>query len=460
MRTFKFDGGIHPMHANHEGKSPTREMPIQDFISDTMCIPMAMHLGAPSEPCVAAGDHVKLGQIIGTPVGGLGLPVHASVSGEVISVEKKMYTGGAPVMCVTIKNDFQDEWVEGISGLGNVESADPAAIIPAVKNAGVCGMGGASFPSHVKMAVPEGKRCDVIIINGAECETFLTADDRLMRETPNRVVDGLRAVMRALNVENGVIAIENNKPEAIAAIEKAASGREGVEVVRLKTKYPQGGEKQLIKAVTGREVPSGKLPLDANAIVFNVATACAIADAVTDGIPLISRITTVTGCVKTPKNLKLRIGTIVADAVGECGGYSEDIGKLVLGGGMTGLAVPDDDVPLAKASGGIVAYSVKDAPHTDEGPCIRCGRCVEACPMRLNPYRLKNLCDSNELDRAKDENALDCIVCGCCSYVCPAERFITASIKNGKDKIMAAARARAEAEKAKAAAETAKGGNK
>ena len=428
------------MHGMHEGKLPTRNVPVQEFVSDTMCILMGMHLGAPSTPCVQKGDHVKVGQVIGEPVGFLGLPVHASVSGEVIDVSPRPYLGAAPMMCVTIKNDFQDEWVEGVKGYGNVETVDPSLIVPAIKNAGICGMGGASFPTHVKFAVKEGQYCDTIILNGAECETFRTADYRLRLETPLRVVDGLRAAMRALNVKRGVIAIEDNKPEAIEMMKKTAQGRDGVEVMTLKTKYPQGGEKQLIQAVTGRQVPQKKLPLDVHTIVLNVGTAAAIADAVIDGKPLISRITTVTGCVKEPKNLLLRVGTIFADAIGECGGYSEEPGKIAAGGGMTGLCAPNDEIPMTKATNGIVVYNQQDAKSLEEGPCIRCGRCVEACPIGLNPYLLKHYCDAEKLDLAAKNNVMDCIVCGCCSFACPARRWLTAAFKNAKDQIAAAAK--------------------
>ena len=428
------------MHSEHEGKQPTREVPVREFVSDTVCIQMGMHLGPPSNPIVQKGDHVKVGQVIGEPVGFLGIPVHASVSGEVVDVGPKAQLGAVPGICVTIKNDFQDEWVEELPALGNVETVDPEKIVPAIKAAGICGMGGACFPTHVKLTVGEGKYCDTLILNGAECETFLTADHRLMLESPQRVVDGLRAAMRAVNCKRGIIAIEDNKKDAIAVMQKAIQGREGVEVVTLKTKYPQGGEKQLIKAVTGREVPSGKLPLDVHTIVLNVGTAAAIADAVTDGKPLISRITTVTGCVKEPANLLLRIGTIVADAIGECGGYSEDVGKLVMGGGMTGFCAPNDDVSISKSSGGIVAYNEKAAVSMEEGPCIRCGRCVEACPVGLNPYLLKPMCDADNLKAAKANDVMECIVCGSCSYVCPANRQLTAAFKNAKDKIALAAR--------------------
>ena len=401
---------------------------------------MSMHLGAPSKPCVSKGDHVKIGQLIGGPVGGLGLPVHASISGEVTAVEPRLITGAGPVMCVCIQNDFADEWADGIQGYGNVETVDPALIVPAIKAAGICGMGGASFPAHVKLTLPEGKTCDTIILNGAECETFLTADYRLMIEEPRRVVDGLRAEMRALGVKRGVIAIEDNKMEAIESMRKAAAGREGVEIAVLRTKYPQGGEKQLIHAVTGRQVPSGKLPIEVHTIVTNVATAAAIADAVIDGKPLISRITTVTGKVVNPSNLRVRIGTVVADMIGECGGYSEEAAKIVMGGGMTGVCTASADIPIAKANGGIVVYNEKDAKSVDEEPCIRCARCVQACPMGLDPYKLKHLCDAGNLEGAKANHVMDCILCGCCSYACPSRRWLTAAFKNTKDAIAAAAR--------------------
>ncbi|MBR2699834.1 MAG: RnfABCDGE type electron transport complex subunit C, partial [Clostridia bacterium] len=276
-RTFR--GGVHPLHEAHEGKSPTSGVATRDFNAKAVSIMMGMHLGAPSTPCVQPGDHVKLGQVIGEPVGFLGLPVHASVSGEVLEVGPVQSVNNPAAMAVTIKNDFKDEWVE-LHPLGDVETCPVDQIVPAIKAAGICGMGGAAFPTHVKFAVKEGQYCDTIILNGAECETHLTCDHRLMLEKSGRIVDGLRAAMRALNVKRGVIAIEDNKPDAIEAMIKAAQGRNGVEVMPLQTKYPQGGEKQLIQVVTGREVPTKKLPLDVHVIVLNVGTAYAIADAV------------------------------------------------------------------------------------------------------------------------------------------------------------------------------------
>lgn len=436
MKKHSFKGGIHPLHALHEGKRATSGLRVRDFVSDTVCLAMDMHLGAPSTPCVKKGDHVKIGQVIGEPVGPRGIPVHASVSGQVTAVGMQQQLGSKPSMCVTIQNDFAEEWVE-LTGLGNVETAPVDKIIPAIRDAGICGMGGAGFPTHAKLTLPPGKSVDTILLNGAECETFLTSDHRLMLENPIRVVDGLRAAMRATGVQRGVIAIEDNKPDAIAEMEKAAHGREGVEIAVMRTKYPQGGEKQLIKAVTGREVPSGGLPMDAHVIVLNVGTAAAIADAVIDGKPLISRITTVTGAVRSPANLRLRIGTIVADIIGECGGYDGEPGKIFGGGSMTGICTPDDSVSMTKVTNGLVVLNEKQATLPEQTACIRCGRCVAACPTGLNPYRLMHLCEKGDLDAAKREHIMDCILCGSCSYVCPARRWLVASLKIAKEQLAA-----------------------
>lgn len=428
-----FRGGVHPAH---HSKRPTRYQPIQDFVSDTVRIIMSMHIGAPSVPCVKKGDQVKVGQVIGEPVGALGIPVHASVSGEVVSVDKISYLGAEPVQCITISNDFTDTWVE-LHPLGSVESVDPALIVPAIKNAGICGMGGASFPTHVKLSPREGQKCRVIIANGAECETHLTADHRLMLENSIRIVDGLRAAMRAVDAQEGIIAIEDNKPDAIAAMQKACHGRENVRVQVLRTKYPQGGEKQLIQAVTGKQVPSGKLPLDIGVVVLNVGTCAAIADAIIDGRPLIDRITTVTGAVAQPSNLRLRIGTITQDIIGECGGFLDSPGKICFGGAMTGLCLPDPTLPMAKSTNGIVVYTPEDATSVEEESCIRCGKCVSVCPIGLNAFEIKLAADKDDIEKARKLSVQDCILCGCCSYTCPARRWLTASFKMAKQKIAA-----------------------
>ena len=431
-----FRGGVHPAHGS---KAQTQGLATRSFVSDTVRIIMNMNIGAPSQPCVAKGDHVKIGQVIGEPVGFLGLPVHASVSGEVVSVEPIPYLSEQPAMCVTIHNDFADEWVE-LHPLGSVETVDPALIIPAIKNAGICGLGGASFPTHVKLSIKPEQKCDCIIANGAECETHLTCDHRLMLENPVRVVDGLRAAMRAINVKEGIIAIEDNKPDAIEAMRKACQGREGVRVQVLKTKYPQGGEKQLIEAVTGRQVPSGGLPIQAGVIVMNVATCAAVADAVIDGKPLVERIVTVTGAVRQPANLRLRIGTITEDIIGECGGCSGDVGKVIFGGAMTGMCAPNTSIPIAKATGGILVLDKQDAASVEEGPCLRCGKCVEVCPIGLHPLKIKIAADADRIDECKRLHVMDCTLCGSCSFICPAHRWLTASFKVAKQKLAAQAK--------------------
>ena len=431
-----FRGGVHPAHGS---KAQTQGLATRSFVSDTVRIIMNMNIGAPSQPCVAKGDHVKIGQVIGEPVGFLGLPVHASVSGEVVSVEPIPYLSEQPAMCVTIHNDFADEWVE-LHPLGSVETVDPALIIPAIKNAGICGLGGASFPTHVKLSIKPEQKCDCIIANGAECETHLTCDHRLMLENPVRVVDGLRAAMRAINVKEGIIAIEDNKPDAIEAMRKACQGREGVRVQVLKTKYPQGGEKQLIEAVTGRQVPSGGLPIQAGVIVMNVATCAAVADAVIDGKPLVERIVTVTGAVREPANLRLRIGTITEDIIGECGGFSGDVGKVIFGGAMTGMCAPNTSIPIAKATGGSLVLDKQDAASVEEGPCLRCGKCVEVCPIGLHPLKIKIAADADRIDECKRLHVMDCTLCGSCSFICPAHRWLTASFKVAKQKLAAQAK--------------------
>lgn len=436
-----FRGGVHPLREIHEGKPLTSSCAVRAVAPSMVVIPMGMHLGAPSKPCVQKGDFVKIGQRIADPVGGLGLPVHASVSGEVVAVEERQQLRAAPELCIVIQNDMRDEWVE-LTPVGEVETVEPEKIIPAVLEAGICGMGGASFPTHVKMNVPPDKHAEIVILNGAECEPYLTADHRNMLENGPRIVDGLRLILRATGVRRGVIAIEDNKPDAIAAMQKAAAGHEGIEVMALPTKYPQGGEKQLIEVVTGRQVPRGKLPADAGALVFNVSTAAAIADAVTLGKPLVERITTVTGCVNEPSNLRLRIGTTYAEALAACGGVREDAAKLFAGGPMTGLCAPNDSISITKATNGIVVFSEAQAVAFEEGPCIRCGRCVEACPIHLMPYQLKYDCEAGALSRAKDHGLMDCVACGACAYVCPARRHLTAAFKAAKDELAAKAKRR------------------
>ena len=436
-RTFK--GGVHPLSEIHEGKIFTEKEPLRRVAPGQVVIPVGQHIGAPSSPCVQKGDVVKIGQVIAEPVGGLGIPVHASGSGTVTAVEERQQLRAKPELCIEIENDMQNEWVE-LFPVGEVETVDPGKIIPAVKAAGICGMGGASFPTHIKMSIPEGKSADIIILNGCECEPYLTADHRNMLENADRIVDGLRLIMRATGISRGVIAVEDNKPDAVRKMQQAVKGREGCEVMKLKTKYPQGSEKQLIYSVTGREVPRGKLPIEAHALVFNVSTAQAIADAVTLGKPLVERITTVTGNVNQPGNLLIPIGTRMQDAVEACGGLKENTGKIFVGGPMTGLCAPGLSVSLCKNNNGLVVFDNKQSRLMEEGPCIRCGKCVSACPIGLFPYEMKFRIEKGDLDAAKEYGLMDCVLCGACSFICPANRYLTASFKTAKDELAAKAR--------------------
>lgn len=433
-----FQGGVHPLHQIGEGKPLTQACPIRAFTADTVVIPVGMHLGAPSTPCVAKGQRVKIGEVIAQPVGGFGLPVHASVSGEVLFVEERQMLKSRPEFCIGIQNDHRDEWAE-LKPL-NAQSANPAEIITAVKNAGICGMGGAAFPTHVKMSIPEGKQADIVILNGAECEPFLTADHRMMLEHSARIVEGLKLILRATSAGRGIIAIETNKPDAIACMREAVLGESAIGVLPLKTKYPQGSEKQLIHVVTGREVPRGKLPLDAGALVFNVSTAAAIYDAVAFGKPLIERVTTVTCGVKEPANLLLRVGTRYEDAINACGGLIDGARKVFAGGPMTGLCAADLNVTITKATNGIVVFDEHQAKTVEESACIRCARCVNVCPTNLHPYLMRSDLDRRDTDSAKQHGLMDCVLCSACSYICPARRYLSSSFKAAREDLAAKAR--------------------
>lgn len=401
-------------------------------------IPMQQHIGAPCEPIVKAGDEVKVGQKIGEAKGFVSVPVHSSVSGKVVAVEPRLYTGGTVVTCVVIESDMQNTLCPDIAPKGTIETLTADEIKNVIKEAGIVGMGGAAFPTHVKLAPPPDKKVDTVILNGAECEPYLTADHRLMLESPEDVVDGLKALMKALGVKKGFIGIESNKPDAIEAIYNAAKGIEGIEVVALKTKYPQGAEKQLIYACTGREVPSGGLPADAGVVVNNVGTAAAVAKAIKTGMPLVERIVTITGAgVKTPKNLMVKIGTSFREVVEQCGGLNGQAGKIVAGGPMMGITQFSLDVPVIKGTSGILILSEQEARLPKPSNCIRCGKCVEVCPINLMPINISANALLDRFEQAEALHALDCIECGSCSFVCPAKRPLVDSIRVAKREIMA-----------------------
>lgn len=435
MKKLTFKGGTHPPHS----KKATEKIALAKAETPKIVvIPMQQHIGAPCDPIVNIGDIVKVGQKIGEAKGFVSVPVHSSVSGKVIAIEPRMYTGGTKVTCVVIENDRQDTIHESVSSKGSLESLSADDIKNIIKEAGIVGMGGAAFPTHVKLAPPPEKKVDTIILNGAECEPYLTADHRLMLESPEEVVFGLQGLMKSLNVMKGYIGIEDNKLDAIEVMQKAAEGKDGIEVVALHAKYPQGAEKQLIYACTKRQVPSGGLPADVGVVVNNVGTAAAVGKAIKTGMPLVERIVTITGeGINNPKNLLVKIGTSFKDIVEQCGGFKGNPQKLIAGGPMMGIAQFYLDVPVIKGTSGILVLGEEESRLPEASNCIRCGKCVGVCPINLMPANLSAHALLNNFDQAESLNAMDCIECGSCSFVCPAKRPLVESIRLAKREIVA-----------------------
>ncbi len=433
MKLKTFPGGLHPP----DNKQWSAAKAIETCpLPDELVIPLSQHIGAPAEACVAKGDQVKKGQVIGQAKGFVSVPVHASTSGEVIAVEPRPHPSGRDLPAVVIRPDGEDLWIEGLSPAA-AASLTPDQLRERIRSAGVVGLGGATFPAHVKLSPPEGKRIDTLILNGVECEPYLTADHRLMLEEPERILAGVDILRRALGVEAAYIGIEANKPDAIALMEEKAAGR-GIEIVPLEVKYPQGAEKQLIQAVTGREVPSGGLPMDVGVVVQNVGTAAAVCDAVADGHPLIERICTVTGPgVAEPKNLRIRIGTPLNHLVAVCGGLVGDPAKIIMGGPMMGTTQLSLDVPATRGTSGVLLFRAGDVPLRSAGPCIRCGRCVRVCPARLMPTTIAAYARLDMVAEAEGYGAMDCIECGCCTYTCPAALPLVQAIRTAKGAILA-----------------------
>ena len=435
IRTLTFKGGTHPPHSKKATESLAIERANEPKV---VVIPMQQHIGAPCDPIVQVGDEVKVGQKIGEAKGFVSSPVHSSVSGKVVAVEPRLYSGGMAVTCVVIESDMKNTISPEISTKGDLSGLSAEDVKNIIKEAGIVGMGGATFPTHVKLAPPPDKKVDTVILNGAECEPYLTSDHRLMLEYPEDVVLGLQALMKALGVKKGYIGIETNKPDAIEKVSEAARGIEDIEVVALKTKYPQGAEKQLINACTNREVPSGGLPADAGVVVNNVGTAAAVAKAIKTGMPLIERIVTITGAgVNNPKNLIVKIGTSFREIIEQCGGLKGKVGKVIAGGPMMGITQFSLDIPAIKGTSGILVLSEEEARLPEPSNCIRCGKCVETCPINLMPANISTCSLANRHEQAEALNAMDCIECGSCSFVCPAKRPLVDSIRVSKREILA-----------------------
>jgi electron transport complex protein RnfC len=434
-----FKGGIHPA----DRKKLTEKLSIVQLPApEKVYLLMQQHIGAPCEPIVSVGDKVKMGQKIGEGKGFVSAHVHSTVSGEVIAIEPMLHPNGSKVLGVVISNDGLDTKAESLTNR-IWQDMDNKEILEIINEAGIVGMGGATFPTHVKLSPPPDKKIDYAIINGAECEPFLTSDHRVMLETPGEVITGLKIIMKILGLEKGYIGIEANKPDAIKIMKEHASKEKGIEVLILKTKYPQGSEKQLILAVTGREVPSGGLPADAGAMVHNIDTCTAIARAFVDGTPLMRRIVTVSGsAIKEPHNFAVRIGTPFRALFDAAGGFVKEPKKIIMGGPMMGIAQYSLDVPVIKGTSGLLAFTAEDVMQKEERSCIRCGKCVDACPINLLPLYLNANAVKNNIDKCEELNAADCIECGSCSYVCPSKRHLVQTIRIAKQEVLARKRAR------------------
>ncbi|WP_408954932.1 electron transport complex subunit RsxC [Natroniella sp. ANB-PHB2] len=426
MKAKTFEHGIHPSYnkeLSHKESLKKANAPKEVIIS------LQQHIGAPAKPIVEVGDIVDLGEKIAEAEGFVSANIHASVSGEVVAIESTS---------IKIKNDGEDRLAEGIESQGELEDLSSEELREIVSEAGIVGLGGATFPTHVKVSIPEDKNVESVILNGAECEPYLTVDHRVMVEQTEKMIYGLKALMKMSEAKEGYIGIEVNKPDAIERTKELISDEPNIKVVPLEVKYPQGGEKQLIEAVLGKEVPSGGLPLDVGVVVNNVTTAVVIAEAIQEGMPLVERGVTITGVISEPKNLVVRIGTPIEEVIDQCGGFKEEPGKLILGGPMMGQAQVDLTNPVTKGTSGILALSKANiAEYQESKPCIRCARCVDVCPVKLIPTALMNLSQVDKVLKLKDHNVLDCIECGSCSYICPSKIEILDWIKLGKGKVQA-----------------------
>ena len=454
---YTFRGGIHPgPHSDPGYKSATNTKPIEAMPApDQVILPVSMHIGAPAKPIVKVGDTVDMGQPIAEAGGFVSAPVHATVSGKVIAVEPRLHQNGSKVMSIVIENDKEDRLHESVHPY-DFASMTNEERIECIRSAGMVGHGGATFPTHVKIQSGIGK-CDTIIVNGAECEPYITSDHRLLLERPEEVVGGLKMLADIMGVQNAIIAIEENKTDTFPKIEELIKDDNRLKLYRLKCKYPQGAEKQLINACTGREVPSGKLPADAGCAVFNVDTTGAIYRRFTTGMPVVRRVVTVSGsAIANPKNLESRIGTPIEKLIDVCGGFKEAPNKLLAGGPMMGVAQFSLEVPVMKGTNAFLAFCGEEDKRVEEPNCIRCGKCINACPMHLMPMMMNAYGNAGDYDKCVELGAMDCIECGSCAYVCPARIQLVQRFRLTKlhvQQARAAAKAKADAEKAKAEAE-------
>lgn len=421
-------GGVHPS----ERKESTEHLALERFPDpQTVVIPLSMHAGAPANPVVQVGDTVKVGQKIGEAAAFISSPIHSSVSGTVIAIEPHRHATRGECMSVVIRSDGKNTLHESVQPHKGLDSLTPDEIVEIVREAGIVGMGGAGFPTSVKLKPP--KPIDTILLNGCECEPLLTADHRVLLEFADDVIFGLKAIIKTVDAKKGLIVIEDNKPDAIELMEAKAAGCDNIEVVVAKTKYPQGAEKMLIKRVMGRQVPRGGLPADVGCVVSNISTVKAISDAIQKGMPLVERVVTVTGeKLKKPGNYIVKIGTNTKDLIDYCGGVTGDDVTIKAGGPMMGFDLPDVNVPIMKGSNGIIAI---DTDRTEAVACIKCGRCVDVCPMELSPLYFAKYADEQNWQGMQDKNVMDCVECRCCEYICSSKIPLVSKIKAGKNAI-------------------------
>jgi electron transport complex protein RnfC len=447
-----FHGGLHLP----DEKAPSTRQPIRpSAIPGRLVLPIQQHIGSPPEILVAPGDEVLKGQLLARPEGYVSAALHAPSSGKVVEIAEHPvpHPSGLSAPCIVIETDGRDQWAELPAPLPDFEQREPSTLRERVRWAGVVGLGGAAFPSSVKLTPAPGRRIHTLILNGAECEPYISCDDMLMRERPDRILDGLRVLRHILGAERCLIGIEDNKPQAIAAMGEALreSGLEGVELVTIPTLYPSGGEKQLIRVLTGQEVPSHGIPAEIGFVCQNVGTAAAVGDAVLHGRPLISRIVTLAGPgMAEPQNREVLIGTPAETLIAQCGGYADEVSGLVLGGPMMGFALSADQVPLTKGTNCLLAITPASSP--DPGPpraCIRCGECAAVCPVSLLPQQLYWYARAKDFDRVQDYDLFDCIECGCCAHVCPSHIPLVQYYRFAKTEIWALEEDRRKAEHAR-----------
>jgi electron transport complex protein RnfC len=416
-KVFHFYGGVHPS----EGKLSSKEAIVSAPLLAQYTIPVSMHIGAPAKPLVQAGDKVLRGQMLAEGSAFVSAAIHSPTSGTIKSLGFCLGPMGTQISCFTLEADGEDRAVDPLPAITDWQNADPAILKKRIADAGIVGMGGAAFPTPVKLSPPPGKEVDTLVINGVECEPCLTADHRLMLESPLRILEGAAIVAYVLGVTNVIIGIENNKPDAIETLTKlAAEHFPMIRVQSLQVRYPQGAEKQLIYSVTKRKVPTGGLPADVRCVVQNIGTIFAIAEAVLEGKPLYERVTTVTGSpIAHPGNWRFRIGTPYAEAIKLAGGTTGPVAKLISGGPMMGMAVYSQEIPIMKNTSGILLMAPSEVSQFTSNACIRCGRCNDACPMQLMPGILSNQIENENFDDAGNWHVMDCIECGCCAYTCP-----------------------------------------